>query len=190
MEHAQHQVIDETFLVGETTDGTIALHPDVWDEKKRYTLCGGERWKKCRRWHARLDEAKRQAIELCEEYLDSQDTEDESSLKKRQSDIISKIESQDGPFLIDVDDNFRIHCREAAAPNPPQKMHATRDEQQQEAGILLGRLLAAIDSKEAAIITRTMKRLGEIEQEMVPQDRQDLQRFLNMVSAEVDRAKH
>ena len=54
MPHMQHQVIYDTFLEGETTEGTILLHPDVWDEKKHYILCAGERWTKRRGWFARL----------------------------------------------------------------------------------------------------------------------------------------
>ena len=54
MTHMQHQIIYETFLEGETTEGTILLHPYAWDEKKHYTLRKGERWKKRRGWFARL----------------------------------------------------------------------------------------------------------------------------------------
>ena len=50
----QDQVIYETFLVGETTEGTIVLHPDAWDQKKHYQLCRAERWHKKRGWFARL----------------------------------------------------------------------------------------------------------------------------------------
>ena len=54
MSHMQPEVKYETFLVGETTEGTTLLHPDVWGEKKRYTLLKGERWRKRKGWYARL----------------------------------------------------------------------------------------------------------------------------------------
>ncbi len=47
------EVIYETFLVGETSEGTTSLHPDVWSERRHYKLITGERWKKAPGWYAR-----------------------------------------------------------------------------------------------------------------------------------------
>ena len=36
-----------TFYVGETTEGTVILHPDVFEiEKEHYQLLNGKRWRK------------------------------------------------------------------------------------------------------------------------------------------------
>ena len=44
-----------TFYVGETTIGTVILHPDVYvTEKSHYTLLRGERWHKMKGWYGRL----------------------------------------------------------------------------------------------------------------------------------------
>jgi hypothetical protein len=43
-------VFEETFLVGETRQGTVNLHPDVWGMKDEYTLCNGEEWKETSGW--------------------------------------------------------------------------------------------------------------------------------------------
>ena len=64
-----------------------------------------------------LEDAKRLAIELCEEYLDSQTTEDEqgeTSLEEQRDACRSDIESRDDAFSIDVDGNYGIHCRGVA----------------------------------------------------------------------------
>jgi hypothetical protein len=44
-----------TFYVGETTDGMVILHPDVFEiEKGHYQLLNGERWRKQTGWYGRL----------------------------------------------------------------------------------------------------------------------------------------
>ena len=44
-----------TFHIGETTDGTVILHPDVFEsEKKHYKLLNGEQWQKQTGWYGRL----------------------------------------------------------------------------------------------------------------------------------------
>ncbi len=44
-----------TFIVGETTEGTVVLHPDVFEtEKKRCKLLRSERWRKKQGWFGRL----------------------------------------------------------------------------------------------------------------------------------------
>ena len=43
------------FYVGETTEGTTILHPDVFHtEKEHYKLLRGERWRRQRGWFVRL----------------------------------------------------------------------------------------------------------------------------------------
>ena len=44
-----------TFHVGETTEGTVILHPDVFEtEKQHYKFMRGERWRKVTGWYSRL----------------------------------------------------------------------------------------------------------------------------------------
>ena len=44
-----------TFHVGETTAGTVILHPDVFEtEKRHYRLLHGQRWQKRAGWYGRL----------------------------------------------------------------------------------------------------------------------------------------
>jgi len=44
-----------TFYVGETTEGTAIIHPDVFEiEKGHYELLRGERWRKQSGWYGRL----------------------------------------------------------------------------------------------------------------------------------------
>lgn len=51
----QHQAEYGAFHVGETTEGTVILHPTVSaTERPHYRLCRGERWKKRTGWYARL----------------------------------------------------------------------------------------------------------------------------------------
>jgi len=50
----QNAVEYGTFLIGETTKGTVILHPDAFDIKEHYTLLKGERWRKQTGWYGRL----------------------------------------------------------------------------------------------------------------------------------------
>ncbi len=44
-----------TFIVGETTEGTVILHPDVFEtERKHYQLLRGEIWIEESGWFGRL----------------------------------------------------------------------------------------------------------------------------------------
>jgi len=44
-----------TFYVGETTEGTVILHPDVFEiEREHYQLLNGKRWRKEPGWYGRL----------------------------------------------------------------------------------------------------------------------------------------
>ena len=44
-----------TFYVGETTEGTVILHHDVFEiEREHYQLLRGERWHKQPGWYGRL----------------------------------------------------------------------------------------------------------------------------------------
>jgi hypothetical protein len=53
MQFMTDDVIYETFMIGETDEGTTLLHPDVWDEWRHYQLNHGERWHKRAGWYAR-----------------------------------------------------------------------------------------------------------------------------------------
>jgi len=51
----RNEVEYDTFHVGETTEGTVILHPDVFEtEKQHYKLLRGERWRKRTGWFGRL----------------------------------------------------------------------------------------------------------------------------------------
>jgi hypothetical protein len=55
-------VFEETFLVGETSQGTVNLHPDVWGMKDEYTLCDGEEWKETSGWWYRWYDSGREYL--------------------------------------------------------------------------------------------------------------------------------
>jgi len=43
------------FYVGETTEGTVILHPDVFEiEREHYQLLNGKRWRKEPGWYGQL----------------------------------------------------------------------------------------------------------------------------------------
>ena len=51
----KNAVVYGTFYVGETTEGTVILHPDVLEiEKGHYKLLKGEQWHKQPGWYGRL----------------------------------------------------------------------------------------------------------------------------------------
>ena len=44
-----------TFYIGETTEGTVILHPDVYEiEREHYQLLKDKRWRKEPGWYGRL----------------------------------------------------------------------------------------------------------------------------------------
>jgi hypothetical protein len=56
-------LFEETFLVGETQEeGTVCLHPDVWDQRKHYELLSGEKWKKRKGWWYRWYDSGRECL--------------------------------------------------------------------------------------------------------------------------------
>ncbi len=51
----KHQVEFGAYFIGETTEGTVVLSPDIFEtEKRHYKLLQGERWRKQRGWFGRL----------------------------------------------------------------------------------------------------------------------------------------
>ncbi|MGL6196094.1 MAG: hypothetical protein ACRC2T_14860 [Thermoguttaceae bacterium] len=89
--HMIAEVIYETFLVGDTTEGTTLLHPDAWSEKDNYKLMKGECWEEKPGWYVR---------ETAPGYMDSTDWRGPFDMR------IEALESLDADMFADESEDI------------------------------------------------------------------------------------